>query len=78
MIEASDKKSSLNSLKEFYIEYYNIHSVTQSLDDREILVALKNELACLRAKKIELDEKISSLEQQISTLEGGNVTNGRS
>lgn len=77
-IKGTDK-----SILNFYIEYYNSHIITENLksangeNNREILVALKSELTCLVNQRNELDEKTSDLEQQISTLEGGTVINGR-
>lgn len=67
-----------DKLAQFYVDYYE----KQILEEKpqtssETLEKLKNEIVLLTTKRDELDEKIYQLKEQVQTLEGGNIVNGR-
>lgn len=73
------KNYQYQSLAQFYVDYYDQEILKQPNHNisTHSIEELKNQLTVLLIQRNELDSKISAIEQQISTLEGGTVTNGR-
>ena len=76
-----DRKDRIGSpsnaeIGKFYLDYYK-KEFMNSKDSVETLTSLKKELSDLLTEREMLDSRISQLTDQINSLEGGNITNGR-
>lgn len=67
-----------DKLAQFYVEYKEKQELEEKQQtSSETLQKLKSEIVLLTTQRDELDERIRQLMEQVQTLEGGNIVNGR-
>ena len=77
IIELIDLQNKIG-MQEFYIEYYREKKQKETIENnKQSLDSLKRELINLMTQKEILEAKISTLLEQINTIEGEKTINGR-
>ena len=67
-----------DKLAQFYVEYHEKQELEEKQQtSSETLEKLKSEIVFLTTQRDELDKRICQLMEQVQTLEGGNIVNGR-